>query len=191
MKTLICTSWWPTKSPLFADFSRGLTGQFDQDVELFLTTSFAESKFESIVRSMVSAEQYMLNHPFTHLLNVEADVMLPDGFLSRLIEMDKPVIVCAHDQRPERKSFVGDFKTLIDSRIGWGAMLVQRDVLEQIPFESAFRGDYLTPDRLWFKRLLSSNVPVWVDTTERPKLLEQAENGPRSAFQGGTRCLSC
>lgn len=186
MKTLIATAWWPTKSRLFSQYAQGVITQLEEnDAEMFITTSFAESKFESIVRSMVAAEQYALNQDFTHLLNVEADMQLAPGFLDRLLKLEKPVVVVAHDERPEKKSRPGNFQTLIDSRIGWGAMLVSCDVLQKIPFESAFRGDYLTPDRLWFKRLLMENIPVWIEANEKPHLLEKAESGPRRAFIGG------
>lgn len=185
MRTLISTPWWPSKTPCFEAYSRGIVRQLGEDTELFIATSFAESKFESIIRSMVAAEQYAMGNGFTHLFNVEADVELPPGCLRRLLSLEKPVVIALHSERPEKKSGEADFQTLVDGRVGWAVMLVDLDVLKRVPFESAFKGDFMTPDRLWFKRLLLERIPVWLDTVDRPMLLEKAESGPRRAFIGG------
>jgi hypothetical protein len=146
-------------------------------MEIFITTSMESTKVASIVQSMCDAESYALANRFTHLLNVEMDKVMPDGLLEKGLKHDKDVLLFNDHGAPwsgEKGLKRMDYDSLIPVGSGWGLMLVKVDVLRKASFTSGLRGGYITPDRLWFKRLLHLGVEVWRDcdqhatTTEPP-----------------------
>lgn len=185
MSVLVATAWWPTKTPHFAAYARGISAQLEEGDELFIATSLSGGKFESIVSSMALAERYALDHGFSHVFNVEADIELKPGTLRRLLALSYPVVVAAHSERDDMSGGPGTFKSLVDQALGWNVLLAHVDVLRRVPFAQGFQGDYMTPDRIWFKRILREEVPVWIDTETRPRLLEPAETRKRLTAIGG------
>lgn len=186
-KVLIATSWWPTKTASFPEYARSVSGLINDggvETELFITTSFADSKFRSIIESMNKAQEWAQAHACTHVLNMEADrsIQKTEGFLKRLVDKDKPVLVLSRVMGGSgvRRMTLRE----LDAGQGWGLMLVQTSVLERVPFRAGFVGDFYTPDRSWLKRLFQLDVPVWLDHEEPFELLEPAEKGPRPAFAG-------
>jgi len=184
-RVLISTAWWPTKSKWWPQYSSSvgelLSGPIDCD--LFITTSFSDSKFRSIVDSMSQASAWASAHGFTHILNVEADRAFSDPkmALSTLLSRDKSVVVAS-------SSFGGSgiarmTPSLIDRGEGWGVMLVDVETLNKIPFTSGYAGDYISPDRAWFRKLRMSGVDVWLDFDIKVSVLEPAARTPMSSFR--------
>jgi len=179
-RVLIATAWSPTKSHCFEDYQAGVVSALKSraETELFITTSFAESKFESIVGAMSQARAYALEGGFTHYLNVEADFKLPEGALDLMLQMRKSVVLPG---RGEGEGLVRmNYDTLIGSRIGWGVVLITRKVLEKAPF--LFHGSFLTPDRAWFKFLLHAGIEVWQNRDLVIQPLEPAAQHPERSF---------
>lgn len=179
-RVLIATAWWPTKTRCFDRWSRGVARQLTGDVDLFITTRFSDSKFKSIVEAMTQAQAWAFEHGFTHLFNLEADKELPEGSLDRLLQRDKPVVLMGRSSGSGMSPF--SLKEL-DIGYGWGSMLVQMSVLEKIPFEIGFSGEFITPDRVWFKRLFQLGIPAWVDHDCPVVTLEPAARGALESFK--------
>lgn len=165
-KVLIATAWWPNKTPCFARYSAGVVAQLDggpYESELFITTNYADTKFQSIVGAMSQAQEWAEAHGFTHVLNVEADKELPAGTLGRLLEADKDVV---YPGRGQGKGLVkiapGAIRAPLEKTIGWGVVLVRTSVLSLCPFNS-YVGEYLWPDQAWWKRLAFEGIGTWVD----------------------------
>jgi hypothetical protein len=183
-KVLIATAWWPTKSKWFNKYSAGiLSASVDVDTELFITTSFADSKFESIVKSMCQAEDWAKAHGHTHILYVEADKVLPSGAINSLLIHDKSVVLLGRGEEKRSGLECMDFARLIDGKFGWGAMLVKIETLNQVSFKESYRGDFISRDRAWFKRLLQLGVKIYLDHETKVTTLEPAEKTPQKSFK--------
>ena len=181
-KVLIATAWWPSKSRWFGQYSSGVLGVVgDADTEIFITTSFADSKFESIVRSMYQAEQWAKKHGHTHILNLEADKVIGPGSLHTLLSLDKSVILFGRNEQKTGLEKL-EYKRLIDGNFGWGAMLVKTEVLNSVSWKDGYRGDYISPDRAWFKRLIQLGIDVYLDHSTPVQTLEPASNEIQKSF---------
>ena len=162
-RVLITTAWSPTKSNWFDLWSRGIAFTLKRPyTDLYITTYPAESKFASIVGAMREGQEYAIKNRYDFLFNVEADFALPSYTLDRLIEANCDVILPGVKPELQERGLVRmGYEELIQGRIGWGVMLVKVHVLMECPF--SFHGDFLTPDRAWFKRVLQRGFEVWRD----------------------------
>lgn len=168
MTVLLCITWDPANSRHFGEYSQGILNQIDADMILYLVTAPVDRRPEAVVRGLSDAESFALEHGFSHFFHVDSGMKLPAGLLSYLLRLNRPVVVVPHAGRVDLKSGDADFQTLIDRGVRWEVLLVSVDILRRYPFASAFKGDYLAPDRVWFKRLLMENVPIWIETEIRP-----------------------
>lgn len=184
-KVLISTAWWPTKTPCFARYSAGVAAQLEgegYEAELFITTNYAETKFQSIVGAMTQAQQWAEAHGFTHVLNVEGDKVLTGGTLARLLAHDKPVVYPGRGQgRGLVRIAPGAVRAPLEKMIGWGVVLVRTEVLERCPFNS-YVGEYMWPDQAWWKRLAFEGIGTWVDFDTPIETLIPPANRPSMSF---------
>jgi hypothetical protein len=172
-KVLISTAWSPTHSWWFSEYSQGIANQIlpmDVTTEFFITTTFATTKFESIVGSMLQAQRYAIYKEFTHLLNVEADRLIGHKTLDTLLRVDRDVVLGIPSeyigQYPVLKSGPTEYRRVSDE-IGWGVMLVKTNVLLGASFEAGLVGGGLMwPDRMWIKYCLSHGVDIAVCAIE-------------------------
>lgn len=153
-KVLISTAWSPTHSPYFSEYADGISNlNLDGlEHELFITTHFAKSKFQSIVGAMHKAERYAKLKGFTHIFNVEADRKLIDvDLLHKMLDIDSDIVLgYSHREHPEIPEFVQ--YTPSHDCVGWGTMLVTTQLLKEISFTVGDRGAASWPDRMWLKR---------------------------------------
>jgi hypothetical protein len=167
-KVLITTSWSPTHTKFFGEYSQGVSEQLKDgsfEKELMLGATFAETKFESLVGSMILAQAYALSRGFTHVFNVEADRVLPSGIVRTALNMSCPVVLIVGADRLRENGIDSsapseEWPSIIKQRIGWGVALVETAVLRRVPFENALVSQFLWPDILWLKRAKSAGVTV-------------------------------
>jgi len=169
MTALVCMTWDPMNTSRFGECSQGILNQIDADMFLYIVTAPIETRPDSLVRGLGDAESFALDHGFTHFLHIDSGLILPAGALTYLLRLGRPVVVVPRAGRTDLKTGEADFKTLIDRGVRWEALLVATDILRRYPFAGSFKGDYLAPDRIWFKRLLMENVPIWIETGVRPE----------------------
>lgn len=175
-RILVAIAWWPTKSKCLFEvvggLQRGLQGIDENSYEVFIHSSVAETKFQSIVASMADAFNYARSQGFTHILCLDADVKLGDRAVLGLLQLKQGLVVAVHSGRADEFSCgFATYETLINGCLGWACMLVELGIVEKVPFqESGF--SHLPPDRMWFKRLLGLDFPIWIDTLSRPVLLD-------------------
>lgn len=195
MKVLVATAWSPTKSEYFKEYAAGISSALKSEVqtELYITATIADDRFSSIVRSMAEAQYYAMYNGFTHLFNVEATRRLPPGILESGLSRGKEVLLFSSiplkdGEGPVRK-FTRDLCNELNPNpselMGWGTMLVEMSVLRRVPFEDGYRGGYLWPDVMWFKKLGLDGIDIWVDREHTVKLLEPADHTPGSSFAPG------
>lgn len=183
-KVLIVTAWWPTKTKYFEQYSQSivrLLNTIDVETELFLTTIYAPSKFESNAKALFQAEQWAIECEFTHVLVIDADVVvLGENSLKKIIELNKDVVL------PGRGSGTGCVKANEendDNGVGWGCCLVKTDVLKKCSFLPGMVNEYMWPDRLWFKRLRFAGINIWRYYDVVANTLEASAGVPMPSFQ--------
>lgn len=183
-KVLISTAWWPTKTPHFARYAAGvveLLAVDEVDTEFFITTSFHESKFGSNATALHQAEEWLLGaEGFTHLLILDADVVLPAEGLCHMLEADKGVILAG---RGHGSGISRVTRAAANHGQGWGCALISAETLEQVPLIEGFSGDFLSPDRMWFKKLEQLGIEVWCHHDTEAVLLEESASAPMAAFK--------
>lgn len=178
-KVLIAVAYWPTKSGCFFEFTKGLESGIGKknpiDYELFIHSSIADNKFESIVNSLSMAREYALSDgSFTHMLGLDADVKLKANAIRKLVVLKKEVVVSVHSGRVDDfQEGQANYDSLVSSQIGWACMLANMKTIEKVPFTMS-GGEYLYPDRMYFKRLIQLDIPVYIDTITQPILLEES-----------------
>jgi len=120
---------------------------------------------------MFQAQQWADAHGFTHILNVEADKVLPPGTLDRLLSHQKLVVYAgdAIDGGGQGLTKIGVYQG--GGVKGWGVVLVSVEILRHVPFD-VYAGQWLWPDRMWLKRMENLGVDVWMDRDWKVKTLE-------------------
>lgn len=185
-KVLIATAWYPTKSRHFGAYSSSvaaLLGHPEYDSDLFITTSFGETKFESITRSMRQAQQWAEAHDYTHVFNIEADICVERETIAKLLHRDKPVVYVSSGGSGFHQ--LGVYNSGRGPTKGWGAVLVQTAALQDVPFDS-YMGPWAWPDRMWLKRLNQLGVEVWIDQDIGVQVLENPSTIVESCFNPNT-----
>jgi hypothetical protein len=184
-KVLINTAWWPSKTRWFSRYAAGIVAQLEDpsfDKELLIATNFAQTKFISIVRSMMQGQQWAEHHLCSHVLNVEADKVLPAGAVARLLSHKKPVVF-AGDRQIEGEGLERlSPHTGIGQSKGWGVVLVETPILALVPFDQRRGGGWFWPDRLWFKKLDYLGIEAWIDHDCSVETLEPAAKTPAFCF---------
>lgn len=180
MKLLITTAWWPTKTPFFERYAIGVdrlirSGLCDQ---FFITTRFHDSKYGSNFEAIQQGAHWAIAHDFTHVLILDADVVLSITGLQVLIEADKEVILAGRGSGSGVSKM--DLQSPSIGNIGWGCALYKVSAVKKCPME--YGGDFISPDRLWFKKLIMSGIEVWCHFDVVPTLLETSANRPMAAF---------
>jgi hypothetical protein len=187
-KVLINTAWWPSKTRWFAKYAAGIVSQLEDpayDSELLLATNFAQTKFVSIVRSMRQGQQWAEHHHCTHVLNVEADKVLPAGAVARLLSHQKPVVFAGDTQLEGEGLERLSPHTGIGQTKGWGVVLVETPVLARAPFDQRRGGGWFWPDRLWLKKLDHLGIEAWIDYDCEVETLEPADKTRGVCFDPG------
>jgi hypothetical protein len=190
-KVLACTAWSPTHSEFFHSWGSGVAAQ-DPD-EIFITTHFAEDKFDSIVGAMEKARKYALSKDFTHLMNIEADHKLPFEALDHCLTMDKDVVIMAgrygvYMEKPEAVPVC----SFVTSCVGWGSMVVRRSVMEVVPFD-VFKedrkryGDPLWPDIGWYRAVIRRGFEIWYDYRVMVDVMQKPNPGIQKSFAVGLK----
>lgn len=184
-RVLISTAWWPSKTSCFTRYAHGIGHQLERsdfDAELFVTTAFAPTKFQSIVAAMTQAQQWAQEHEYTHVLNVEADKVLFCDTVRRLLAHRKAVV---YPGRGGGSGLVrvqpGQIRAPLEQMIGWGVVLVETEVLGRVPFNS-YVGEYTWPDHAWWKRLAFEGIDTWVDFDTPIETLQPAAKRPSKSF---------
>ena len=189
-RVLIVTPWWPTQTGGFREYSEGILAQLEDerlDTELLIATPFENTKFAAVVAAMTQGEEWALSNGHDFVFVVRGDNAVPPGTLWQLIQRDRDVILPGSGHG-EGLAPVSQ-QTLDREREGWGVMLVKAALLESVPFRVGLCGDFASPFRLWFKRLLQLGVKAWVDYDTPVNRLESAQ-GPAFAFQPERKALT-
>lgn len=179
---LIATAWWPTKTHCFAEYAKGVTrmlGIKEADVQLFIATHLHESKYGSNIGALQQAERWALEYDFTHLLVLDADIVLPAEGLHCMLSADKSVVLAGRGHGEG----LGRFNTEAENQgQGWGCTLITTKTLREVPLSTAYAGDYLSPDRMWLKRVEQQGIGIWCLYDVVAELLEPSAVMPMSAF---------
>jgi hypothetical protein len=180
MKILIATAWWPTKTYLFDEFSEGLCdllyfGKSENiEIELMFATNLHESKYGSNYLSINQCFDYALGNDFTHILILDADIVLSADDLDKMIKSSKDVVLAG---RGSGKGLIKhNFET---SNIGWGCSLLKTETIKKRP---KYTGDFLSPDRSFLKFVSKNNFEVWCHYDVSPKILEESQTKIVAAF---------
>ena len=197
MKVLICTAWSPTKSRCFPKYAEGISRVLHSSIptELYITSTMVDEKFESIVKSMAEAQYYAMYSRCTHLLNVEADRLVPEGTLEAGLDHNKDVVLFTPTAPKRGEASLRQFSEEACREMnpggsgihGWGTMLVSVDTLRQVPFEEGYHGNYCWPDVMWFRKLKRVGIDIWIDRTHTIELLEPASPNPGVSFAPGLK----
>jgi hypothetical protein len=180
-RVLIATAFWPLKTPFFESYSNGIVNLLKTkkaQTQFFITTSLRDSKYSSNVRALQQAEKWALAYEFDYLLIVDADIVLKRSDFELMIETGKDVLLVGRGEGQGLHEFNLEDKMV--GNIGWGCALINVNILRRFPFMDL--GDFLSPDRMWFKKLLQSEVEIWCHLDIVPEILEESKSYPMSAF---------
>ena len=137
----------------------------------------------------MQAEQWAIEKGFTHIMNLDADILIEDeNFLWKLLEVDKDIVM------PGRGSGTGTVifsPNAADRNTGWGCCLAKVEVIKNVSLSSGLSSDYLWPDTMWFKKLRLSGYKIWRCYDAIVKHLEEASNVPSASFQPSMEVQKC
>lgn len=180
-RVLIATAFWPLKTPFFESYSKGIVELLKTEkaqTQFFITTSLKDSKYSSNVSALQQAEKWAITHEFDYLLIVDADIIVKRSDFELMLEVDKKVLLAGRGEGEGLHKFTLEDKTV--GKYGWGCALINVNVLRCFPLMDL--GDFLSPDRMWFKKLLQSEVEIWCHLDVVPEILEESKSYPMTAF---------
>ena len=165
---LIATAWWPTKTKHFEKYYKGVIGLLNspENVELFITTKFHCSKFGSNFKAIEQCVNWAIENSFSHVLILDADVILSSKDFISLIEADKYILLAGRMQGEGITTIQSDSEL---NKIGWGCSLIKTNVFRKIKLE--YVGDFLTPDRMWFKKARLGGYDICCHNEVIPNIL--------------------
>ena len=181
--TLINTTW----SGMFGKF--GKDEKFFAQPS-FNSGSKEQGVIERMAKSHNDCRIYALENGYTHLLHLESDVFPPHDVIERLLMHRKQAVgaVYYRDMGRWRKPMLqrhiygsprnikaenfsceddlyfmdGSLKKV--ASVGLGCVLIERSVLEKIPFRFV-GGEMLHPDAHWSHDLFVNKIPIYCDTS--------------------------
>jgi len=179
-KILIATAWWPKKTKYFQEYSQGICELLKApcETEFFITTKFHDSKFGSNFLAISQCIDWALANNFTHVLILDADVILKSNEFIKMILSDKDILLTGRGHGEGLQKLPD---TRESASIGWGCSLIKTVVFRNVPLQ--YTGDWLTPDRMWIKKARLNGYQIWCHFDIVPNILEESKNIPMSAYR--------
>lgn len=159
-KVLIATPFSQSKTECIDEYNKGVISMIhskDFYVELFLYADMIQPEFDATTSLLQHATFYAERNNFTHVLVLDSDLYLDENRLKKLLDENKAIILTGNGSGSGTKT-VDPLKV---SGLNWGCFLVELNVLRELPISIAYSGDYLSPKRMWFKRLYQFGYKVW------------------------------
>lgn len=184
-KVLILTTWFPTKTRHFKEFSKGLNWVLDTpncEKELLLMCYFHRLKETSLLCGMAHGENYALKNRFTHILILEADILISPNGLEKMLTAKKQVVIGTLFTNSKNKSTLVPYSP---HHGGWCCMLVETNVLKCNSFADKRNRVKFGCDTAWLGNVSREGVEIFTYNGIIKSVLEGPQCINKSPFDPG------